>query len=167
MFYRYVVRRLYDSQAAEDVVQETFLAAIKSADTFRGDSKESIWLSSILRNKTIDWIRKREQQRRNHGNSSENSVDNFAENQCTSVIGASFSTAPWESLSSAEFLELVHEGLARLPQKHADVFVLREFEQITTDVICDILDITPANFWVRLHGARLGLAKHISSKLSD
>ena len=60
IFYQYAMRRLNDAQAAEDVVQETFLAAIKSSVNFRGDSLDPTWLSSILRKKTVDVIRKRE-----------------------------------------------------------------------------------------------------------
>ncbi len=39
---------------AEDLVQEALLAALKSAHTFKGDSKESTWLVGVLRHKILD-----------------------------------------------------------------------------------------------------------------
>ncbi len=167
VFYQYAIRRLNDAQAAEDVVQETFLAAIKSSVNFRGDSLESTWLSSILRKKTIDVIRKRERRRKVQPISDGAEVNDFSEDQVVEVIGASFSMSPSKAMSDAEFMNLVHDSLAELPKNQADVFVLRELEQLEPEAICELLDISRKNLWVRLYRARVGLAKHISEKLAD
>ena len=86
LFYQYALRRLNDRQAAEDVVQETFLAAIKASVNYRGDALESTWLSSIMRKKTIDVIRKRERARNNRSVSDVAEVNNVTEDQCLDVI---------------------------------------------------------------------------------
>ena len=166
IFYQYALRRLNDTQAAEDVVQETFLAAIKSSINFRGDSLESTWLSSILRKKTVDVIRKRERQRRAQPISDGAEVNNYSEDQCLEVIGASFSMAPSKAMTDAEFMTLVHESLASLPKNQADVFVLRELEQLEPEAICELLDISRKNLWVRLYRARVALAKRISDRFA-
>ena len=166
IFYSYAIRRLNDSQAAEDVVQETFLAAIKSSGSFRGDSLESTWLSSILRKKTIDVIRKRERRRKSQPVSDGVEVNDFSEEQCLQVIGASFSMTPSKAMTDAEFMELVDESLARLPKNQASVFVLRELEQLEPEAICELLCISRKNLWVRLFRARVALAKSISGKLA-
>jgi len=167
IFYQYAIRRLNDAQAAEDVVQETFLAAIKSSVNFRGDSLESTWLSSILRKKTVDVIRKRERQRRAKPVSDGAEVNNFSEDQCIEVFGASFSLPPSKAMTDAEFMALVHASLADLPKNQADVFVLRELEHLTPEAICKLLGISRKNLWVRLYRARVGLAKRISKELED
>ena len=166
IFYQFAIRRLNDAQAAEDVVQETFLAAIKSSVSFRGDSLESTWLSSILRKKTVDVIRKRERRRKVQPISAGAEVNDFSEDQCLEVIGASFSTSPSKAMNDAEFMNLVQTSLAGLPKNQADVFVLRELEQLEPEAICELLEISRKNLWVRLYRARVALAKCISEKLA-
>lgn len=167
LFYQYALRRLNDRQAAEDVVQETFLAAIKASVNYRGDALESTWLSSIMRKKTIDVIRKRERARKNRSVSDVAEVNNVAEDQCLDVIGASFAMAPSKAMADAEFMKLVRDTLKRLPENQADVFVLRELEQLEPEVICELLNISRKNLWVRLYRARVALARYISEKLAD
>lgn len=167
LFYQYALRRLHDRQAAEDVVQETFLAAIKSSVNFRGDSLESTWLSSIMRKKTIDVIRKRERARNNRSVADGTEVNDVSEDQCLNVIGASFSIAPSKALSDAELREEVQNCLTGIPKNQADVFVLREVEQLEPEAICEILEISRKNLWVRLYRARVALARCISEKLAD
>lgn len=167
IFYQYAIRRLNNAQAAEDVVQETFLAAMKSSVNFRGDSLESTWLSSILRKKTIDVIRKRERQRKVQPVVDGAELNDFSEDQCLQVIGASFSISPSKAMTDEELLKLVETSLANLPKNQADVFVLREIEQLEPEAICELLDISRKNLWVRLYRARVALAKSISLKLAD
>ena len=167
IFYQYAIRRLNNAQAAEDVVQETFLAAMKSSVNFRGDSLESTWLSSILRKKTIDVIRKRERQRKVQPVVDGAELNDFSEDQCLQVIGASFSISPSKAMTDEELLKLVETSLANLPKNQADVFVLRELEQLEPEAICELLDISRKNLWVRLYRARVALAKSISLKLAD
>ena len=167
LFYQYALRRLNDRQAAEDVVQETFLAAIKASVNYRGDALESTWLSSIMRKKTIDVIRKRQGARNNRSVSDVAEVNNVTEDQCLDVIGASFAMAPSKAMADAEFMKLVRDTLKRLPENQADVFVLRELEQLEPEVICELLNISRKNLWVRLYRARVALARYISEKLAD
>jgi RNA polymerase sigma factor (sigma-70 family) len=55
--FRYAMLRLRDRSAAEDLVQETFLAALKSRGSFSGNSSESTWLIGILKHKIADHFR--------------------------------------------------------------------------------------------------------------
>ena len=56
--FRYAVVMVKNHSTAEELVQETFLAAIKGLDKFEGRSTVKTWLRSILKNKTIDHFRK-------------------------------------------------------------------------------------------------------------
>ena len=51
--YNYAVVRLSDEEQAQDVVQETFLSALKGERNFKGNSTELTWLISILKRKII------------------------------------------------------------------------------------------------------------------
>ena len=52
--YNYAVVRVNDSDLAKDLVQDTFIAALKSAKNFQGKSTERTWLVSILKRKVIE-----------------------------------------------------------------------------------------------------------------
>jgi len=57
--YRYAVMRVRHPEVAEDLVQETLLAAVRTQTSFRGTSSERSWLYGILKNKICDHFRKR------------------------------------------------------------------------------------------------------------
>ena len=61
--YRYALARLHEDSAAQDAVQETFLAAVKGAEKFTGRSSEKTWLVGILKHKVVDYIRKASRER--------------------------------------------------------------------------------------------------------
>ena len=63
-----------------------------------------------------------------------------------------------------EFWDAFRECLGKLPQRHADVFVLREIDECESEMICKELEITTSNLWVLLHRARLQLAKCLKSR---
>jgi RNA polymerase sigma factor (sigma-70 family) len=56
--YRYALGRVGRADVAEDLVQETFLAALRAAGSFAGRSSERTWLTGILKNKLIDRLRR-------------------------------------------------------------------------------------------------------------
>src|SRR6266542_6243281 len=58
MLYRYALPRVSDMETAKDLVQETFLAAWRNYDNFKGEISEKNWLYAILKNKIIDHFRK-------------------------------------------------------------------------------------------------------------
>ena len=57
--FRYAKSRLRDPNAAEEVVQETFLAGVRYSEQFAGKSSELGWLTGILKRKIIDYVRVR------------------------------------------------------------------------------------------------------------
>jgi RNA polymerase sigma-70 factor (ECF subfamily) len=163
--YRYAVSRLRDSNVAEDVVQETFIAGIRHHDQFSGKGSQRGWLLGILKRKIIDYVRKRNRQER---------VGSFEDETDPTVLlfdangqwkkNALPDTSPDRNIQSLELNEIVQDCLTHLPQGQADVFILSVMEELESEQICQELDITPQNLWVRLHRARLGLAKCVSSK---
>ena len=57
--FRYALSRLRNPELAEEVVQETFLAALRARDQFSGRGSEGAWLLGILKRKIIDLVRRR------------------------------------------------------------------------------------------------------------
>ena len=56
--YNYTIVRVNDREIAQDLVQETFFAGLKSIKNFKGEASERTWLISILKRKIIDYYRK-------------------------------------------------------------------------------------------------------------
>jgi len=57
--FRYAFFRVNNKSTAEDIVQETFLSALKAIDNFKFKSTEKTWLTGILKFKIIDYYRKK------------------------------------------------------------------------------------------------------------
>jgi RNA polymerase sigma-70 factor (ECF subfamily) len=60
-------------------------------------------------------------------------------------------------LDRKEFLETFRSCLDKLPERVADVFMLREMEGMDTAQLCEMLRISQNNLWVMLHRARMAL----------
>jgi RNA polymerase sigma factor (sigma-70 family) len=56
--HRYALARVRKAEVAEDLVQETFLSAVRGYEKFGGRSSDRSWLSSVLKNKIVDHFRK-------------------------------------------------------------------------------------------------------------
>lgn len=162
--YSYAISRLRDANAAEEVVQETFLAGIRKQDQFSGMGSQRAWLLAILRRKVVDYVRYRSRQ---HPQSLVEEHDPtallFDENGRWRA-GALPRMLPDQQIESRELWQVVQSCLQRLPQGQADAFVLSVMEEMQSEEICNTLEISPSNLWVRLHRARLGLAKCVGAK---
>jgi RNA polymerase sigma-70 factor (ECF subfamily) len=161
---RFARLQLRDAALAEDVVQESLLAAVAGADKFANRSSFKTWVFSILRNKIVDAIR---------GRVRETSLtEAFGEDEEIADVDADLfepgghwqpTAAPrtWsdpeQSFEQARFWEVFETCLERLPAKTGRVFMMREFLGFDTDEICKELRLSSSNCWVVLHRARLGL----------
>jgi RNA polymerase sigma-70 factor (TIGR02943 family) len=160
--FRYAMLRLWDLQAAEELVQQTLLAAIKGQADFRGASSEITWLLGILRHKILD--RLREVSRLRPLNDVEPFVDlDFQENG--NWQGAS-APIPWrakpdELIKQEEFWDKLNRGLSSLPARTATAFILREIDCVSADEICDVLNVSQENLLMMLHRARLSLRRFL------
>ena len=154
--YRYAVSRLRDSSVAEDVVQETLLAALKASARFAGQSTERTWLVGILKHKIGDWFRRRQETELGNTTSDEEFFDQegYWKSEKRPIA---WDVNPELILQSKDFQRILTLCLNQLPESLARVFILRELNELTTDEICELLDITPGNLWVMLHRARLRL----------
>ena len=163
--YRYAALRLRDTNGAEEVVQEAFLSALQHVDQYQGKGSERAWLLGILKRKVIDHVRAR------------NRTTNLAEDEGNELSDALFdrrgnwssavqSTVcpPLDSLERQEFWRILQTCLDSIPTRQADVFVLREMNDISTDEICKDLGVTASNVWVLLYRARLQLSNCMKSR---
>ena len=78
-----------------------------------------------------------------------------------------FGTQPGDALEQEEFWEVFRMCLAGLPQRLADVFTLREMEELSSERICKELELSTSYLWVLLYRARLRLSHCIKAHWSD
>jgi len=158
--YRYALLRVRHPEVAEDLVQETLFAAVRTYANFRGTSSERSWLCGILKNKICDYFR-----RLAHEVSftdleflEDEMSHKFIDQGWNHDLGpAEWKPDPEAVLDRKEFWETFRSCLDKLPQRVADVFMLREIEQMETAQICEALKISQNNLWVMLHRARMAL----------
>lgn len=159
--YRYALARVRDPAAAEDLVQETFFAALKGRDSFRGKSSGQTWLTAILKHKIIDYFRRGNREAATErieavGGSVE---DFFQSNGRWNIRPGKWDEDPAELFEQHEFLQIFYRCLAALPERLAQAFRLREMEGLSTKELCKHMDITPTNSWVMLYRARVHLQR--------
>ena len=169
ILYRYAILRLRATDLAADVVQETFLQALRVRHSFQGRSSEQTWLVGILRHKIIDQLRKsgRETLVQGDSMSGDSGGQPFDARGHWKVAPGSWGSDPSLEVESREFWDVFGRCLARLPQGLADAFFLRELDDLAADEVQRTLGITPANFWKRLHRARMLLRRCLESNWFD
>ena len=159
--FHFALARVNRRDIAEELVQETFLAAVQSQERFKGQSSEKTWLFGILKHKVIDHYRKNKSTvfTQDLGYNSENLDGFFNAKGGWRVRPQHWSANPGKSQEVKEAFDHFYQCLSGLPQRTADVFVYREIDGLSTDEICKLLGITSANCWVILYRARMLLRK--------
>lgn len=154
--YRFAMTRLGRSHAAEDVVQETLLAAARAEPCARSRAQERAWLYTILRNKTVDHIRREVRRRRAEGGAALSAA--MAGASCGCHAGGV--EARLTGIENAEMRAALRREIEALPELMRAAFCFRVLDELSTEDICKILEITPTNLWTLVHRARRRL--HVS-----
>lgn len=168
--YRYAYYRVYDRAAAEDLVQETLLAAWRARNRFRGESQLRTWLIGILKRKLIDFLRTRgREQPLGDIAEDDDAVDRLFRND----PGQHWRTSPaaWPdpdaALERSDFWQVFYDCLETLPARQARLFALSEMDGLSGDELCKVAQASPSNVWVMLHRARLRLRQCLEMNWFD
>lgn len=167
--FAFALLRLREAEAATEVVQETFVEALRGRSRFEGRSSERTWLIGILKHKIIDEFRRRS--RRESGTTQDRNPepevrDYFDRRGEWKAIGH-WRELPDQVIERTEFWEVFRACLALLPETHAEAFTLSEIDGMSGPEICKLLEITPTNLWARLHRARLLLRQLLNERWFD
>jgi RNA polymerase sigma-70 factor (ECF subfamily) len=164
ILFRFAHRRVKDTGVAEDLVQETFLAAMRAKDRFKGQSSERTWLFGILKHKIIDHYRRtRRRSEMNIEDFAEIPDKYFSEKGKWQIQPTKWDINPVEVYEQKEFMDAFYRCLSQMPQRLADVFIHREIGGLSTEAICKLMDITASNCWVMLYRARMFLRRCIET----
>jgi RNA polymerase sigma-70 factor (ECF subfamily) len=157
--YRYAYVRINSQEIAEDLVQETLLAAFRGHANFEGRSTVRTWLVGIMKNKIIDHLRRvsRKERKEVLEDNSDILDRHFNRFGIWNRMLPNWANDPTQILERQEFMQAFEQCLKKVPRKARRAFMLKTFENTTSDEVCKILDITPSNLWVLLHRCRMNL----------
>lgn len=148
--YRFVGSLGVHDADADDVLQDTFLAAWRGAVTYRGDGTARAWLFSVARNAVRHSVRHRVGE-----------PERFAPLDAAESLEAIAEAAGWGSeadTNARDTAELVRMALARLAPADREILVLRDVEGLSGEETAAALSLSLAGMKSRLHRARLRLA---------
>jgi RNA polymerase sigma-70 factor (ECF subfamily) len=148
-------RRLVGNEEdARDVVQSAYLSAFRAIGQFEGSAQLSTWLHRIVVNTALMRLRSR---RRKPEESIEALLPAFQADGHFVERFSSWDVPADEVLEQKETRRLVRSAIDQLPETYRTVLVLRDIEELSTQEVAEVLDITTSAVKVRLHRARQAL----------
>ncbi len=167
--YRFALVRVYDSNVAEDLVQDTFLAALQGTRRESGPTAERRWMVGIIKHKIVDHFRRMAREPLHDDSRSDvpaRDDDFLADGHWKPGVRESrgWPDNPDALLEQRQFWGVLACCLDKLPPRAAQVFTLREIDEMDTEEICRLLHLTQTNFGVMLHRARKQLRNCLSTR---
>lgn len=151
-------RLLQNEDDARDAVQDTFVSAFRSIDTFAGQAQFSTWLHRIACNAAL--MKLRTQRRRR-----EDLFDTEADNNWQEAQALQDSID--QLLHRQEIRTMVHACIAELPDTYRTVVLLRDIEELNTTETAHRLGTSPTAVKLRLHRARKALRVLLKTRFSE
>ncbi len=164
--YSWALYKTNSKETAEDLVQETFIAAFQSFEKFEEKSEPKTWLFGILNHKIADHFRKLYRQpvvneSDRNLEAGNNFFDTFFDADGSWIKEQRPQSWPDNShlLDNTEFVKILQVCMKKLPSNWFAAINLKYLEEKKGEQICQELEITPTNFWQILHRAKLQLRK--------
>mgnify|MGYP001765313781 CR=1 FL=1 len=146
---------------AEDAVSETILAALARPQAFEGRSQLRTWLVGILKNKIVDLFRRHRREVALDAGGDDDRSDPLEEMAFHADGHFTEVPADWgdpqQDLQTRQFFAVLEACTDKLPPVQGRLFLMREWLELSSEEICKELALTPTNFYVQLHRARLRL----------
>lgn len=168
--YAYALHQVRDPAAADDLVQETLMAALDaSSERFAGRSSVRTWLVGILKHKIADAFRSRAREPVSYDALGESAEDWLSADDEAAASGMGWLDSlagdadPLAAAEHRRFVEACERQLGRLPPKAARAFVLAEVLGHDTDEVCAMLGMSSASLWTTVHRTRAMLRARLEA----
>ncbi|MDQ7028843.1 MAG: sigma-70 family RNA polymerase sigma factor [Ardenticatenia bacterium] len=153
--YNVALRLVGRPDEAEDVLQETFIAACEKIKDFKGHSRLGTWLYRIVTNNGLMYLRRR------RPTVPLDEVEEASVNVHPRLL-QKWPDDPASAVDVAELRAAMEQAIAELPETLRLAFVLRDIEGLSTREAAEVLGISPTALKVRLHRARLLLRERLA-----
>ncbi|MPZ43275.1 MAG: sigma-70 family RNA polymerase sigma factor [Betaproteobacteria bacterium] len=162
----YALRRVSDRSLAEDLVQDTFLAALSAEVDFEGRSSLRTWLTGILKHKIADVFRARV--RLPLSLEALRAADDEPIELGIAANGEHFDFGgdPHKQLEHKRFCEAFQRELGRMPERTAEAFMASEFTLADSDEVCERFGMSPGSLWVMRCRTRAALRRVLAPALA-
>jgi RNA polymerase sigma-70 factor (ECF subfamily) len=164
--YAFALKRIQDPEVSKDLLQDTFMAGIKNISNFKGISSEKTWLTSILKNKIIDYYRKKACEIMVSDTVTATIQDDkfFESNGHWKLqyFPEKWSIEETGYVENKELKRVLERCIKKLPVLWSMVFNLKYLEEEDSKKICKELGISASNFWVIIHRSKVSLRECIS-----
>jgi RNA polymerase sigma-70 factor (ECF subfamily) len=164
--FAYALRRVRSRELAEDLVQETLLAAIRQVGSFDGRSAVRTWLTGILRHKLIDSLR-RAKVRKAESLGEADTAWSFTPAGGWAGKPTDFGADPASQADNSELGRIIDGCGSKLPPQLRTAFLLRDVDGLSVEEACHSLAISANHLAVRLYRARLLLRACIERYLAE
>lgn len=164
LIHRFATRLCGETEAAKDLVQETFLNAYRGLAKFRGDAQISTWLYTIASRACLRMRRKRKGEP-----DRELSLDEFipsSDGEFRLQIPVE-GLSPEEVVQNKELQQALDAAIDKLPKKYKMVLVLRDMEGLSAKEVGAIMGLNERAVKSRLHRARLFVRRELSARGVD
>jgi RNA polymerase sigma-70 factor, ECF subfamily len=159
-----VARRICGNEEdARDVLQSAYLNAFRSLRSFEGSCQLSTWLHRIVVNTALMRLRSK---RRKPEDSIDTLLPAFQEDGHHVEQFSDWALPADRLLEREDVRATVRNCIARLPDSYRQVLMLRDIEELPTDVVATMLNATPTAVKVRLHRARQALSTLLRRELA-
>ena len=153
--YNVALRILGNSEDAADMTQEAFIKAYNSLSGFRGDSKFSVWLTRIVSNLCLDFLRSRNRRPTISLSMEDDDGDDVQ------LDIADTRQSPELLLERSLTRESVRRGLRSLPEDYREILLLREIQGLSYDEIAAALNIEVGTVKSRIFRGRKKLCDYL------
>ncbi len=151
----YATRMLGDRSQAEEVVQDSLVAAYKAIGGFEGRAGLKTWLFRVVHNRCIDELRRR---RRFVDVPDEDPEPAYFNERGRWADGCpQWADRAEEQIDASRKLKRVRRAIDELPHNYREVLLLKEVHGLESAEVCELLDISPGNLRIRIHRARKAL----------
>jgi RNA polymerase sigma-70 factor (ECF subfamily) len=140
-----VMRIVGNTEESKDIVQEAYVRVWKNLHRFNGRVTFQSWLFSILRNLSIDWLRKRK-------------IRLSAVNHRLTVTDEDHPAALFEA---TELSDLIRKWIPTLPETQQLIFILRDLDELPIREVQDHTGLTESSVKSNLYIARKKLAAYL------
>jgi RNA polymerase sigma-70 factor (ECF subfamily) len=160
--YRLALRLTRDESRAQDAMQDAFLQVFRKVGQFQEQSAFTTWLYRITVNAAL--MRMRSEKRHNEASLDDASPRYTEAGEIAEPVD-DWSYAVDDEAGNRELAKHAARAVDQLPEAYRSVFVLRELEDLSTEEVAGILDLTVPTVKTRLHRARLALRKMLAERV--
>jgi len=152
-------RMLGNLEDANDVTQEALVKVYKYLPKFKGDSKFSTWLYSIVTNTSIDYMRKNRKADVVY-------LDKKEDDKMKKEIPDN-TNSPEQLLEKNEIKRVIHDSINKLSREHRTVIILRDIQGFSYEEIANILNCSVGTVKSRISRARGNLKSILSQNMAS